>query len=83
MNAPYQPSRIDRLLIGAKAGTAAVRAEVEAMKPELRRRREQDASRISDAQFDRDRDLDERGISAADAWSDEHPMQSSATSRKY
>jgi hypothetical protein len=62
----------------------AVWAEVERMKPELRRRREEDQRRqVSDIQFDRDRDLDERGISAADAWGDENPMQSSATSRRY
>ena len=30
----------------------------------------------SEVQFDRDRDLDERGITARDAYNDEHPRQS-------
>ncbi len=65
-------------------GMAAVWEWLEIMKPELRRRREEDQHRpVSDLQFDRDRDLDERGITAGDAWAEERPMQSSGTSRRY
>ncbi len=66
MNAPYRLSRIDRLLAQAKAGTAAVMAEVEAMKPELRRRREEDMRRkISDLQFDAEQEAAHQGISTS------------------
>ncbi len=35
----------------------------------------------SDVQFDRERDLDERGLVARDAYSQEHPLQSSGAAR--
>ncbi len=88
-------------MINTKGRMAAVMAEVEAMKPELRRRREEDQMRgwekrfwsllsedtkrrlRAELQFDRDRDLDERGITSGEAYGEEHPLQSSSTSRRY
>ncbi len=72
-------------LIDTKGRMAAVMAEIEVMKPELRRRRLRNKQErpLTDAEWDRRRDLDERGISAGEAYGDEHPMQSSATARRY
>ncbi len=84
-------------MINTKGRMDAVMAEVEAMKPMLRKRREEDQGfycpqpitcqfprcDCGDDQFDRDRDLDERGITSGGAYGEEHPMQSSATSRRY
>jgi hypothetical protein len=79
-----RPSRIERLLAQSKAGTAAVMAEVEAMRPELRRRREEDQhGQVSDVQFDRDQYLDECGTTASEERANENPLQSSATSWRY
>ncbi len=72
-------------MINTKGRMAAVMAEVEAMRPMLRARRLRDKQErpLTDNEWDRRRDLDERGISAGDAWAEEHPLQSSATSRRY
>ncbi len=66
-------------------GMAAVMAEVEAMRPMLQARRLRDEQErpLTDDEWDRRRDLDERGLSASDAWAEEHPLQSSATARRY
>ncbi len=64
-------------------GMAAVMAEVEAMRPMLRERRNKQERPLTDAEWDRRRDLNERGITASEAYGDEHPMQSSATTRRY
>ncbi len=70
-------------MINTKDRMAAVMAEVEVMRPMLRERRGKQERPLTDAEWDRRRDLDERGISAGDAWAQENPLQSSATSRRY
>jgi hypothetical protein len=89
LDGAVKPSRIDRQLTAAKAGTANVMQEVEKINaawralPEEEKQRRLTGRPLPDIEYDRRRDLDERGISAAEAWSDEHPLQSSATSRRY
>ncbi len=53
-------------LAALRAANAAVMAEVEAMKPELRRRREEDMRRkITDLQFDAEREAEHQGVSTS------------------
>lgn len=80
--------RIDRMLAGAKAATAAVMTEADKINADWRALPENEKerrrmywdggvlSKKADRQFDRDRDIDERGITAEQAAADEYPRQS-------
>ncbi len=86
-----QREYLDMMHRTAPARQAAVRAGAEQIiaawhalsEEEKERRRASWRKPLDDLNFDRARDLDERGISANDAWADENPLQSSATNRNY